>query len=70
MTEKKYNLHEVTRLTDEELALMLSTYNHWRRGDCPFEEPGSQPYDPKTLGYIIDEAVLRLKTKNTKNKPN
>lgn len=54
---------DIQRMSNDELANLLMTYNCWRRGDCPFEEPDSQPFEPKELGCIIDEAVARLKIK-------
>lgn len=59
MTQK-----EISWLTNQQIAEKLDLYNHWRRGDCPFEEPGcNPPMEPKELGLLIDEAVLRLNMK-------
>lgn len=55
-------------MTNIELADKLDLYNHWRRGDCPFEEPGCEPpMTPKELGLLIEEVIKILRDGQTCN---
>lgn len=58
-------VQDIHGMSNKDLALILNTYNHWRRGDTPFEEPGCLcPVSAKELGLLIDETILRLKEMN------
>ena len=55
---------EVSWMTNKQLAEKLDLFNRWRKGDCPFEEPGcNTPIEPTDLGMIIDEVIKRLNAK-------
>lgn len=57
----KYNCK---KMSNNELADFLANYNDWRRdnGDM-MEKPVHQMPNPKHLGEVIDEVVLRLKAR-------
>ena len=57
---------EVAELSSAGLARMLAEFNEWRRGIGKYawhENPSENkpcPYSPATIGYVLDEAALRL----------
>lgn len=53
---------DVHNCTTERLAEMLETYNEWRRGKAPYDKAGAKcPFEPETIGQMIDEAAKRLR---------
>lgn len=60
MTQK-----EISNMSNRQIANLIDEFNRWRQGDCPFEEPGCNPtMEPNEISMILNEAVIRLKTKN------
>ena len=64
--EQVLTQQEAGSLFAKDLAKALRKYNRWRRGQGAYkwsEDPKKNkpcPYSPKTIGYLIDEAVCRL----------
>ena len=49
-------------MTRKEIIKKLDLFNRWRRGDCPFEEPGCRPpMEPNELTELINTVIDILK---------
>lgn len=54
----------IKHATNNLLAEWIETYNQWRRGLPPYDEPGCEPpFEPKDLSLILTEAARRLREK-------